>query len=544
MKKIKLTPEMITAWAQQGYSIQTRDYTRSIESDPKAVLEFCESVGTWFIDYEWEEDPRFKPAFEQIDESLSALEEFLETLISDSVVTILCTSPQLTVEIAWKDARVGLVLWDRFFVDCEDPVILLTLIPHGSVRYKLAPPNEPRSPSPMQRFHPERYNATRNYAGNFSKLYRQQADFNTGAITEPVLNRAVGYIIAELNERGLKYPRRHKRKEDNLTILMNQELMFAIAYGRFAQAGRQIMDFPPGLCEMLAHTDIGGIPVGEIRLPYVCQYLHFGTQKHLELEPGWFVDGAYIEGRGGPGEFKIVLTAKAASEEVSDLWYLRPEPSYCQSFSKKHIGVDLQTALEDVLRERLAELFGQEARAEDGSVFQEAKEQLAKEGLAGLANNVVDVSGKTAKAQIDDTNRRYPVFLEALKLIINGLLYITAYPEDIQTTWSEKAPFAIREKAINGNAREMEKAKSKLVELGYSPVHLCGKSFHLRNPGGQLPSSDEGHKSLHWRRGHWRNQVYGPGRTQHRLRWIMPMRVGGKNSPDDDPELGHIYLVS
>lgn len=544
MKKNKPTTEMITAWAQQGYSSQTRDYTRSIESDPKAVLEFRGSVGTWFIDYEWEEDPRFKSAFERIDESLSALEEFLERLVPDSVITIECSHPQLTVEITWTQPMVGTALWDRFFVDCEDAVILLTLIPYGSVRYKLAPPHDHRTPSPIHRFHPERYQSTRNYAGNFSKLYRQQADFNTGAITEPILKRAVGFVITELNEKGLKYPRRYKKKEDNLTILVNQELMFAIAYGRFAQAGRQIMDFPPGLCEMLSHTDIGGIPVGEIRLPYVCQYLHFGVQKHLEIEPGWFVDGAYIEGRGGPGEIKIVLTARASNEEVSDLWYLRPEPTYSQSFGQKHIQLDLQTALEDVLNQRLAELFDKEARAEDGSVFQEAKEKLAEEGLADVARKIVDVSADTAKIEIDDTNRRYPVFLQALKLIINGLLYITAYPEDIQTTWCEKAPMGLREKALNGNAREMEKAKSKLVELGYSPVHLCGKSFHLRHPDSQIPSSGEGHKSLHWRRGHWRNQVYGPGRTLHRLRWIMPMRVGGKNSPDDDPELGHIYLVS
>ncbi|MGH8679601.1 MAG: hypothetical protein ACREUQ_14780 [Burkholderiales bacterium] len=31
---------------------------------------------------------------------------------------------------------------------------------------------------------------------------------------------------------------------------------------------------------------------------------------------------------------------------------------------------------------------------------------------------------------------------------------------------------------------------------------------------------------LHWRRGHYRNQAYGPGRTQHRRIWLEPVLVG------------------
>ena len=304
------------------------------------------------------------------------------------------------------------------------------------------------------------------------------------------------------------------------------------------------MDFPKRLCEMLSHTDIGDIPVGEIKLPYVCQYLYFGAQQQLEIEPGWFVDGAYVESRGAPGEIKITLTARPSNEELLDRWYLEPEPCYSQSFSAKHSNIGLSEALESVLTDRLDQLFEKEARAENEEVFNEVKEILAKDGLGEVANKIKDVSGITAKSEIDSTNRRYPVFLKALRLIINGLLYVTAYPKDIETKWPESAPIHLREKVIHGNGKEREKARSKLIELGYSAVHLCGKSLDLQNQDSQDASSTNGHKSLHWRRGHWRNQPYGPGRTKFKLRWIMPMRVGGKDSPDDDPKLGHLYLVS
>jgi hypothetical protein len=544
VKKIKLNRQIIKEWAEQGYNEKVREYTKSIQFDTEAVQKFQELAGAWFADYDWGEEPPFKSNVDQICRSLDAMSDFLGELF-DSIITITLTQPQITVEIAWSQPDVGLVLWDRFTTECDDPVILSTLFCYFSiVDYRLAPPIERRLYSPMHRFHPERYRSTRKFARTFAKIYKQNSDFETGGVTEGALQHSVGLLISEVNERRLKYPRRYKNDDVSLSQVINSELILALAYARFSLAGRQIMDFPPGLSEMLSHTNICDIPVAEIRLPYVSQFLHFGPQQHLEIEPGWLVDGAYVETRGGPGEVKIIVTAKAPDEDVADLWYLRPEPSYSQSFSSKHSEVDLAAALEEVLSERLAYLFRKEASAEEGSVMRQAKKQLAEEGLGDIARGVTDVSGQSAKAEIDQVNRRYPVFLEALKLIINAILYITAYPEDIETTWSEKAPYDLRTKAIHGNPKEMNKARSKLEELGYSAVHLCGKSIQLQNPKIQKPSHGEGHKSLHWRRGHWRNQAYGEGRTQHRLRWIMPMLIGGKDFPGDDPDLGHVYLVT
>lgn len=544
MKKFKLNRQIIKEWAEQGYNDQVREYTKSIQFDAGTVQKFRELAGAWFADYEWGEEPPFKSNVDQICSSLEAMSDFLGEVL-DSTITITLTQPQITVEIAWLKPGLGSVLWDRFTTECDDPVILSTLFCYFSmVDYRLAPPIERRMYSPMHRFHPERYRSTRTFARTFAKLYKQNSVFETGGITESALQRSGGLLISEVNERTLKYPRRYRKHDVSLSQVINSELGLALAYARFSQAGRQIMDFPPDLSEMLSQTNICDIPVSEIRMPYVSQFLHFGPQQHLEIEPGWFVDGAYVETRGGPGEVKIVVTAKAPDENVADLWYLRPEPSYSQSFTGKHSDLDLAAAVAEVLSERLAYLFRKEADAEDGSLMRRARLDLAEEGFGDIARGVTDVSGQSAKAEIDQVNHRYPVFLEALKLIINAVLYITAYPEDIETTWSEKAPYDLRAKAIHGNAKEKKKARSKLEELGYSAVHLCGKSIQLQNPKVQIPSHGDGHRSLHWRRGHWRNQAYGEGRSQHRLRWIMPMLIGRKHHPGDDPDLGHVYLVT
>lgn len=248
MKKIKLNRQIIEEWAKQGYNDQLREYTKSIQGDPLAVLKFQELAGSWFEDYEWGEDPPFKSSVDQIEDSFSALCDFLGELLPETIISIITTQPQITVEISWERPNIGLAVWDRFTVECDDPVILSTLFTWISlVDYRLAPPIERRMYSPMHRFHPERYRSTRKFAGTFSKIYKQNSVFKTGGFTESGFRRSCAVLITELNERGLKYPRRYQKDDVNVSLAMNSELVLALAYARFCQAGRQIMDFPPGL---------------------------------------------------------------------------------------------------------------------------------------------------------------------------------------------------------------------------------------------------------------------------------------------------------
>jgi hypothetical protein len=154
---------------------------------------------------------------------------------------------------------------------------------------------------------------------------------------------------------------------------------------------------------------------------------------------------------------------------------------------------------------------------------------------------LVDSSSERALERISIHHHRYPVYRAALKLVVNALCYVTAYPEDIKTVWPEGTPVTLKTKADSHSNKESSRAKSKLASLGYVPVHICGQRIEEQRQ--KAVSVSGSHPSTHWRRGHWRNQPHGPGRTLRKIIWMMPILVAA-NSPKDEPDTGHLYLVS
>jgi hypothetical protein len=136
-------------------------------------------------------------------------------------------------------------------------------------------------------------------------------------LTLDLLNELMGIVIDEMNDRSMRYPRKLTLDASSPSLVMESLETLATAYGRYVQAGRQIMDFPPALLEMLAKTDVDDIPLDAIKMPYDAQYLHFGPQPDLELEAGWQVDGAYVESRGEAGDLRLTITAVPADRSLS-----------------------------------------------------------------------------------------------------------------------------------------------------------------------------------------------------------------------------------
>ena len=71
-------------------------------------------------------------------------------------------------------------------------------------------------------------------------------------------------------------------------------------------------------------------------------------------------------------------------------------------------------------------------------------------------------------------------------------------------------------------------SKDKAVDF-YQPLML-GRTYHAKKEDGQSSSSSGTHgssKSVHWRRGFFRNQPYGEGRQQRKIVWIEPVLVMG-----------------
>jgi hypothetical protein len=93
-------------------------------------------------------------------------------------------------------------------------------------------------------------------------------DARSGMLTIDLLNEMIRPVVEEMNSKGMRFPRRLKAAVSTAPLVMESMQHLMTAYGRFVQAGRQIIDFPPSLLELLARTEVDDIPLNAIRMPY------------------------------------------------------------------------------------------------------------------------------------------------------------------------------------------------------------------------------------------------------------------------------------
>lgn len=540
--------ELLIQLLADGYSADVRTFTKEIQINPEAVHLF-ESIFGDLTDealIDWHGTDELSAITDQVkvcrNEMLTILEGHPRAY--QSYVLVTNHGHEVSFEVGWLDQMVGQVVWDRWSQDVADPVMVFAQIGYlfEVKEYQCAPKPTPRAEPPLYRYHPERFKAYRKYADDVGKFYRHKVDARTGLLTVDQMNALMGFVQPELHERSMRFPRKLKEGYPAVSLRADAEESLATAFGRFVQAGRQIMDFPPALTEMLAKTNVDDMPLESIQLPYASQYLYFGPQPLLQLAPGWSLDGAYVEQRGNAGDLRFTVTAVPTNHELSEQWYLVPEPQYTQDFVGHYRSMDLGTAVDMVLSDRLADLRARQAKA-GGDITTTLQTQLAERGAPAVPAgvSVVDVSSHMSALRETEATERHPIYKEALRLAVNALCYMTAYPDDIEAVWPEGTPDSLSQKALAGKPKERQRARSKLAALGYVPVHLCGQRIVEQREAAKLRTGEK-HVSAHWRRGHWRNQVHGPGRSLRKLIWVMPSLIGA--GKDGAPDTGHLYLVS
>lgn len=523
-----------------------REFTKSIETNFSSVLRFTNALeeAAKISDKVLYETESLRASSKRVYESLVDLAAFLGPMAKErNFISMINHGMESTFEVGWSDPRAGQVVWDRWTQATEDPVMAFASVAQAFASWNYQCGAKPRDPvePPLYRYHPERFKASRGYADAVGKLYRQKVEPISGLLTLDQMNEGMSLLVKDLSARSMRYPRKLKDDHPSPSLVLDAEQVLSMSYGRFVQAGRQIMEFPDQLIALLAQTDIDDIALESIRLPYACQYLSFGPQASLELEDGWLVDGAYVEQRGANGDLRFTITASPIDRGQVQNWYLFPEPTYTQDFIERYRSMDLGTAIDSVLAEKLANLS---SRMTDAVSRKPASGMNANQtgGIVPPNVEVQDVSAELALSREESTRRRHPVYKAALQLVVNALCYVAAYPDDMDAVWPIGTPAPLRDKAVHGQGKEVIKAKSKLSALGYVPVHICGKALSdqlaAQQQSGLMPDGP----STHWRRGHWRNQAFGPARTLRKLIWVMPVMVGAKNS--QEPEFGHLYLVS
>jgi hypothetical protein len=154
---------------------------------------------------------------------------------------------------------------------------------------------------------------------------------------------------------------------------------------------------------------------------------------------------------------------------------------------------------------------------------------------------VKDISKQAAADELPIINRMHTTWHSMLRLVVNALAYMSAYPDDIQKKWPSNVPHDLYLQMQNGKPKQSLRAASKLAALGFTPVHLCGQKIAAERTKSSFTGSNV-EKFSTWVRGHWIRQAHGPNLSLRRLQWRMP-HLRNADAPIRGGEHGHIYLV-
>jgi hypothetical protein len=279
-------------------------------------------------------------------------------------------------------------------------------------------------------------------------------------------------------------------------------------YTMFCSSGRIIYDFDPRLTSAFAASDLGDTRVEDIKLPNNSFYLRFRTETKIIMADGRELDGCYVFS-GQDGKFIGLLLVP-----VREGW-----PDFGDIGSSGNIETELGAALlSDAVDAGLAKM---EARFE----------QLARN--SGFEPHQVGMPGLDARRQGHETVK------EMLNLVCNALLFLSAYPDEVEAEWPADAPPELVKKATTGRYKQIRDAVRELWDLGYTKTHFVGRKKASEVRSGVV-NGDRQSPEGHWRRGHWRRQAYGPEHSLRRPMWILPVWIGDK---DAEPHISRGRII-
>lgn len=190
-----------------GYNDKVRAFTNRIQTNKNTVHCFENEFDRLNFDslIDWTGTPSQEASMETVEISLEEMKQFLgETPPSyESYVVVTNHGHEATFEIGWLDPMAGSVVWDRWVCCVDDPVMAFADIGFmfSIKEYQCAPRLTEKPEPPLYRYHPERFNAYRNYTAPVSHLYRQKVDPSSGILTVEQLNEVMRIIVPELNQR-------------------------------------------------------------------------------------------------------------------------------------------------------------------------------------------------------------------------------------------------------------------------------------------------------------------------------------------------------
>ncbi|HUY15390.1 MAG TPA: hypothetical protein VMX16_17440 [Terriglobia bacterium] len=383
----------------------------------------------------------------------------------------------------------------------------------------------------LLRYHPNRFATSRDFFQTLYNRYRNMK-LRDGILSIDDLGQLfTKYVEAFWNPHLLETPLSERPSN---TKRMDEEFALFCHVARFTNLGRNIFHFSGSLVELLQLTDVEDVQWGSIKFPYPCFYLYFGPQSEWGLgDPDHVVDGAYL-GEVPFSEVRkldVLLTTRPHGEvdATSSNYILKEDRYYYFPF---------EVASPDVT---VGATFRHTVGTDDDFNEDWVPHQVSLEAQRMARQAGVDLrsrpAGETAQGQkIRERLEWLPVFRQALKLVVNCLCYLSSPSREV----ADRYPRSELTRRVTEAPTPLERARARIraIREGYTLIHFCGDSLEHETPS--MPSGRE--LSAHWRRGHWRNQAIGQGRSEHKLIWIRPTLVRKDKAPEGIP--GHKYDVS
>lgn len=254
------------------------------------------------------------------------------------------------------------------------------------------------------------------------------------------------------------------------------------------------------LSEEFTHTDVDDITCEELSFPYKQFYLKF------EGIEGRLADGSLLDG------FMIINNSKGMgiSPMTSD------DLPITRDLMNGRIGPHLQfnLSLEENPKKTIKEMIENIIEVE-----KQLYDSLADDLPESLSREWVTKTYIDQKEGITLIEQQIPVWI---RLIVNALMTIDTSAVSAQDGYPEGAPQELVEKSLSKRPGA-NKADKKLKALGWTRI----KRYDVPS---QRIEGTEGDKTVtpHWRRGHWRRQHHGPGKTLVKRIRIAPVIVNAK----------------
>ena len=271
-------------------------------------------------------------------------------------------------------------------------------------------------------------------------------------------------------------------------------------------------------------TDIGSkTPLEFLRLPYNNIYLEFGDKRidrgmylNDDTTGNHIVEGAYIM---ESDTHHIELKGQAKGEEL---------------FMFDALGIDMGQPM------RVLQIFftgspiGKSGGLDDDTFLNVyvyipnettlTMDELIEKHIAFYTRNrqlqnTVNSFGKKVEGMSAENTAN---FIKMFKLLVSTLLYLNSDEPILEV--ANKYTEAMKRVNQLSPAKRRKALNKAIVSVNRTFV---GEEHH---GDGQFDYSDRKPASMHWRRGHYRTQSYGPKRSETKLIWIKPTIV---NKSDD-----------